>query len=79
MIVIKKIETPIVLFGVIFTLLFSYITYSTIGLRHFLVFAIGNGYGINLYKAAFGCTGGWRNFIEKRDSSALRAQFLMLA
>ena len=79
MIVIKKIETPIVLFGVIFTLLFSYITYSTIGLRHFLVFAIGIGLGFTLYKAAFGFTGGWRNFIEKRDSSALRAQFLMLA
>ena len=79
MIVIKKIEMPIVLFGVIFTILFSYITYSTIGLRHFLVFAIGIGLGFTLYKAAFGFTGGWRNFIEQRDSSALRAQFLMLA
>ena len=64
MIVIKKIEMPIVLFGVIFTILFSYITYSTIGLRHFLVFAIGIGLGFTLYKAAFGFTGGWRNFID---------------
>jgi len=32
-----------------------------------------------LYHASFGFTGGWRNFIEKSDSSALRAQFLMLA
>jgi uncharacterized membrane protein YedE/YeeE len=35
--------------------------------------------GFTLYHASFGFTGGWRNFIEKSDSSALRAQFLMLA
>ena len=78
MIAHQRIETPIVLFGLIFTILFSYLTYSTIGLRHLLVFLIGIGLGFALYKSAFGFTGGWRNFIEKKDSSALRAQFLML-
>ena len=34
--------------------------------------------GLTLYRASFGFTGGWRNFIERSDSSALRAQFLML-
>ncbi|CAN1607498.1 K07112 K07112; uncharacterized protein [Candidatus Pelagibacterales bacterium] len=79
MIAQRRTETPIVLFGLIFSLLFSYLTYSTIGLRHFLVLLIGIGLGFTLYKSAFGFTWGWRNFIEKKNSSGLRAQFLMLA
>ena len=31
-----------------------------------------------LYHASFGFTGGWRNFIEHRMSSSLRAQIIML-
>ena len=44
-----------------------------------MIFVIGLLLGFTLYHASFGFTGGWRNFIEKSDSSALRAQFLMLA
>ena len=40
---------------------------------------IGIGLGLSLYQAAFGFTGGWRNFIEKRDSKSLRAQLIMFA
>ena len=78
MVAFKKVETTVALFGFIFTLLFSYITYSSIGLRHFLVFVIGIGLGFSLYKSSFGFTGGWRNFIENKDSSSLRAQLIML-
>ena len=46
---------------------------------HLYVFLIGLGLGISLFQAAFGFTGGWRNFIEKRDSKSLRAQLIMLA
>jgi len=78
MVTLKKVETPVLFFGIIFILLFAYITHSSIGLRHLLVFLIGIGLGFSLYKSSFGFTGGWRNFIETKDSSSLRAQFAML-
>ena len=73
------IDKPVLTYGVIFSILFSYILYSGVGDRHLYVFLIGLGLGISLFQAAFGFTGGWRNFIEKRDSKSLRAQIIMLA
>ena len=66
-------------YGVLFSILFSYILFNSVGDRHLYVFFIGLGLGVSLYQAAFGFTGGWRNFIEKRDSKSLRAQLIMLA
>ena len=74
-----NIDKPVILYGISVSLIFSYILYSAIGDRHFYVFLIGIGLGLSLYQAAFGFTGGWRNFIEKRDSKSLRAQLLMFA
>ena len=73
------IDKPVLIYGIIFSILFSYILYSGVGDRHLYVFLIGLGLGISLFQAAFGFTGGWRNFIEKRDSKSLRAQIIMLA
>ena len=73
------IDKPVLTYGIIFSILFSYILYSGVGDRHLYVFLIGLGLGISLFQAAFGFTGGWRNFIEKRDSKSLRAQIIMLA
>ena len=73
------IDKPVLSYGIIFSILFSYILYSGVGDRHLYVFLIGLGLGISLFQAAFGFTGGWRNFIEKRDSKSLRAQIIMLA
>ena len=73
------IDKPVLTYGVIFSILFSCILYSGVGDRHLYVFLIGLGLGISLFQAAFGFTGGWRNFIEKRDSKSLRAQIIMLA
>ena len=73
------IDKTVLTYGIIFSILFSYILYSGVGDRHLYVFLIGLGLGISLFQAAFGFTGGWRNFIEKRDSKSLRAQIIMLA
>ena len=73
------IDKPVLTYGIIFSILFSYILYTGVGDRHLYVFLIGLGLGISLFQAAFGFTGGWRNFIEKRDSKSLRAQIIMLA
>ena len=72
------IDKPVLTYGIIFSILFSYILYTGVGDRHLYVFLIGLGLGISLFQAAFGFTGGWRNFIEKRDSKSLRAQIIML-
>ena len=74
-----KMDKPVLIYGVIFSILFSYILFNSVGDRHLYVFFIGLGLGVSLYQAAFGFTGGWRNFIEKRDSKSLRAQIIMLA
>ena len=74
-----KVDKPVLSYGIIFSILFSYILFNSVGDRHLYVFFIGLGLGISLYQAAFGFTGGWRNFIEKRDSKSLRAQIIMLA
>ena len=58
------IDKPVLTYGIIFSILFSYILYSGVGDRHLYVFLIGLGLGISLFQAAFGFTGGWRNFIE---------------
>ena len=74
-----KVDKPVLIYGIIFSIIFSYILFNSVGDRHLYVFFIGLGLGISLYQAAFGFTGGWRNFIEKRDSKSLRAQIIMLA
>ena len=74
-----KMDKPVLVYGILFTILFSYILFNSVGDRHLYVFFIGLGLGVSLYQAAFGFTGGWRNFIEKRDSKSLRAQLIMLA
>ena len=75
----KKTDLSLLIFSVISVLVFGFILQSQISNRHFYVFLIGIGLGISLYHASFGFTGGWRNFIERKDSKSLRAQILMLA
>ena len=75
---VKKIDLSVLIYSIIGTLIFSYLFVLQISNRHFYVFLIGIGLGISLYHASFGFTGGWRNFIERRESSSLRAQIIML-
>ena len=75
----KKIDFTILGYAILGTLLFSYLFFSQVGNRHLYVFLIGIGLGVSLYHASFGFTGGWRNFIENRESASLRAQIIMLA
>ena len=74
----KKIDLSVFIYSIIGTLVFSYLFVSQISHRHLYVFLIGIGLGVSLYHASFGFTGGWRNFIERRESSSLRAQIIML-
>ena len=75
---VKKIDLSVFIYSIIGTLVFSYLFVSQISHRHLYVFLIGIGLGVSLYHASFGFTGGWRNFIERRESSSLRAQIIML-
>ena len=74
----KKIDLTVLGYAVLATLLFSFLFFTQVGNRHLYVFLIGIGLGVSLYHASFGFTGGWRNFIEHRISSSLRAQIIML-
>lgn len=47
--------------------------------RQALLFLTGGLLGATLYHAAFGFTGGWRNFIVSRRGAAIRSQALMIA
>ena len=75
----KKIDFFTLSFGLVSSIFLLYFLKEIINFQHSLIFVIGLLLGFTLYHASFGFTGGWRNFIEKSDSSALRAQFLMLA
>lgn len=46
--------------------------------RQALLFLIGGALGAILYHAAFGFTGGWRNFIVNRRGASIRSQALMI-
>ena len=74
----KKIDLTVLGYAVLAILLFSFLFISQVGNRHLYVFLIGIGLGVSLYHASFGFTGGWRNFIEHRESSSLRAQIIRL-
>ena len=74
----KKIDFFVLSFGLISSIFLVYFFKQIINFQHSLIFVIGLLLGLTLYHASFGFTGGWRNFIERSDSSALRAQFLML-
>ena len=78
MIQTKKIDFFILSFGLVSSIFLVYFFKQIINFQHSLIFVIGLLLGLTLYHASFGFTGGWRNFIERSDSSALRAQFLML-
>ena len=74
----KKIDLTVFSYAVLAALLFSFLFFTQVSNRHLYVFLIGIGLGVSLYHASFGFTGGWRNFIEHRESSSLRAQIIML-
>ncbi len=76
---VKKIDFFTLSFGLISSFFLIYLLKEIVSFRHSLIFIIGLLLGLTLYHASFGFTGGWRNFIERSNSSALRAQLVMLA
>ena len=76
---VKKIDFFTLSFGLISSFFLIYLLKEIVSFRHSLIFIIGLLLGLTLYHASFGFTGGWRNFIERSNSSALRAQLAMLA
>lgn len=62
----------------------SFILLATLGIgwavdaRQAFLFLLGSAFGLTLFHASFGFTGGWRRFILERRGRALRAQLLMV-
>jgi len=52
---------------------------QTVSARQAALFLVGTGAGVVLYRAAFGFTASWGEFIETRRGAGIRAQMLMLA
>jgi len=44
-----------------------------------ILFLVGAGLGVSLFRSLIGCTGGWRRFIREGRSDAVRSQLLLLA
>lgn len=78
--VIKKIKADklIVLFSLFSILAISLLLQHEFNLKQALFFLVGIAFGVTLLHAAFGFTGGWRNFIRSRHSQGVRAQLLLL-
>ncbi|THF62983.1 YeeE/YedE family protein [Pseudothauera nasutitermitis] len=47
--------------------------------RQAFLFLLGGAFGLTLFHASFGFTGGWRRFVQERRGRSLRAQMLMVA
>jgi len=73
---VNKITVGIALVAIILISLFVGREFS---LQQSMLFLIGVGFGIILLHAAFGFTGGWRQFILKRNSKAIQAHLALLA
>lgn len=62
----------------------GFILLATLGIgwavdaRQAFLFLLGSAFGLTLFHASFGFTGGWRRFILERRGRALRAQMLMV-
>jgi len=73
---INKVTVIIALLAII---LISLLVAREFSLQQGLLFLFGVGFGVILLHAAFGFTGGWRQFILKRDSKAIQAHLALLA
>lgn len=75
----RQADRGVVLAAVLAVLALSLLTQHEFGLRKALLFLAGVGFGISLFHAMFGFTGGWRRIIRERRSEGVRAQILLLA
>lgn len=44
-----------------------------------ILFLLGAGLGVSLFRSLIGCTGGWRRYVRLGRSDAIRSQLLLLA
>lgn len=76
---IIKTDKPVVLFVLFLIIFLSLFLQNEFDIRQALLFLTGVGFGIALLHAAFGFTGGWRDFIRSRKSLGIRAQIFLVA
>lgn len=78
--VAKNIKTDklIVMIAAFSILAISLLLQHEFNTRQALYFLVGIALGVTLLHAAFGFTGGWRNFIRSRHGVGVRAQILLL-
>lgn len=74
----RQADRGVVLAAVLAVLALSLLTQHEFGLRKALLFLAGVGFGITLFHAMFGFTGGWRRIVRERRGEGVRAQILLL-
>lgn len=70
-------KAPVFLITLIVALSALLITQEISG-RQAVLFLIGSFFGLTLYHASFGFTGGWRRLVVEKRGAAMRAQMLMI-
>jgi hypothetical protein len=75
----KKTNTFTVALTLLAIGLLAWFVARAVSFEQSLIFLIGVGFGIVLLHAAFGFTGGWRQFILRRNSKGIQAQLALLA
>ena len=75
---VRQPEQGVALLVILGILSLSLLLQHEFNLKQTLLFLTGVGLGITLLHAAFGFSGGWRNFIRERRSASIRAQLLLL-
>ncbi len=75
----NKINTFTVVLTLLAISLLAWFVARAVSFQQSLIFLIGVGFGIVLLHAAFGFTGGWRQFILQRNSKGIQAQLALLA
>lgn len=74
----RKSEQTVVALVALGILSLSLLLQHEFDLKQALLFLTGVGLGIILLHAAFGFSGGWRQFIRERRSASIRAQLVLL-
>lgn len=74
----RQTDYPVSALALLGILALSLFIQSEFDTRQAILLLLGIGFGVTLFHAAFGFTGGWRRFIRARHSEGVRAQILLL-
>ena len=72
----SRADRPVVIFALAAIAALTLFTAFAVDVRQSLLVLLGTGFGIALFHASFGFTGGWRALVVEGRSAGLRAQML---